>query len=125
ELSLVLYEILRGGGLGTGGFNFDAHLRRQSVDRDDLVHAHVGPIDTLARALIVAQALVDDGTLARTRSERYAAWDGPTGRVILDPATTLASLADDAESADRRPQPVSGRQERLENEVNRLLWAAR
>jgi len=125
ELALVLYEILRGGGLGTGGFNFDAHLRRQSIDRDDLVHAHVGAIDTLARALIVAQALLDDGTLARTRSERYAAWDGPAGQAILDPGATLAALADEAESADRRPQPVSGRQERLENAVNRVLWDAR
>jgi len=125
ELALVLYEILRGGGLGTGGFNFDAHLRRQSIDRDDLVHAHVGAIDTLARALIVAQALVDDGTLASNRAERYAGWEGPAGQAILDPSTTLASLADAAESADRRPQPVSGRQERLENEVNRVLWTAR
>ena len=61
DLVLPLYEILRGGGLGTGGFNFDAKLRRQSIERDDLFHAHVGGIDTLARALIAAARLVEDG----------------------------------------------------------------
>ena len=54
DLAMPLYEILKGGGLGTGGFNFDAKLRRQSIDRNDLFHAHIGGIDTLARALLVA-----------------------------------------------------------------------
>ena len=57
ELSLVLLEILRGGGFENGGFNFDTKLRRQSLDRSDLFHGHVGGIDTLARALLVAEAL--------------------------------------------------------------------
>ena len=122
ELSLVLYEILRDGGLTTGGFNFDAKLRRQSLDRDDLVHAHVGGIDTLARALLVAQALLDEGTLDRARSERYAGWDEERGSEVFAEGTTLASLADGALAAGLDPQPVSGRQERLENEVSRILW---
>jgi hypothetical protein len=65
ELALALYEILRGGGFTTGGFNFDTKLRRQSLDRDDLFHGHIGGIDTLAQALLVA-------------ADRRAA--GPTGR---------------------------------------------
>ena len=65
ELSLALYEILRGGGFTTGGFNFDAKLRRQSIDRDDLFHAHIGGIDTLARALLVAADMLEDGTPRR------------------------------------------------------------
>lgn len=125
DLTPALYEILRAGGLGTGGFNFDAKLRRQSLDRDDLIHAHVGGIDTLARALLVAQALLDDGTLDAARAERYAGWEGDLGRQIFDPGTDLAGLADQAVGADLRPQPVSGGQERLENEVGRVLWETR
>ena len=123
ELSLVLYEILRAGGLSAGGFNFDAKLRRQSLDRTDLFHAHIGGIDTLARALLVADALIADGALDRARHERYAGWDGEVGRRIVDPATTLASLADEATSADLDPAPVSGRQELLEHDVNRVVWS--
>jgi xylose isomerase len=123
ELSVVLFEILASGGFTTGGFNFDTKLRRQSMDRTDLFHAHIGGIDTLARALLAAQALIDDGALDRARSARYQRWDGELGRRIMDPATGLASLADEALQADLDPQPVSGRQELLENEVNRVLWS--
>ncbi|HVM21374.1 MAG TPA: xylose isomerase [Egibacteraceae bacterium] len=122
ELALVLYEILRGGGFTTGGFNFDTKLRRQSLDRTDLFHGHIGGIDTLARALVVAQQLLDDGVLERFRDERYAGWDGDMGRRIMDPDTDLAALADDAFQRDLDPAPVSGRQELLENEVNRVIW---
>lgn len=122
ELAPVLYEILRGGGLATGGFNFDTKLRRQSIDRTDLIHAHVGGIDTLAQALLVAAALLEDGVLERTRDERYAGWDGELGRRIMDPGTGLAGLADAAVAAEVDPRPVSGRQERLENAVNRVTW---
>ena len=123
ELSLVLFEILSSGGFTTGGFNFDTKLRRQSMGRTDLFHGHIGGIDTLARALLAAQALIDDGALDRARSTRYQGWDGELGRRIMDPATGLAALADEALQADLDPQPVSGRQELLENEVNRVLWS--
>jgi xylose isomerase len=72
ELSLALYEIVRAGGFTTGGFNFDTKLRRQSMSRNDLFHAHVGGIDVLARSLLVAAALIEDGELERLRAERYA-----------------------------------------------------
>ena len=74
ELSLALYEIVRGGGFTTGGFNFDTKLRRQSLDRTDLFHAHIGGIDTLARSLLVAAAMIERGALERLREERYAGW---------------------------------------------------
>ena len=124
ELALVLYEILKGGGFDTGGFNFDTKLRRQSIDRDDLFHGHVGGIDTLAKALLVAEQLVDDGTLQSFVDERYAGWDAPEGRAILDGSVTLAELADRAEAGDLDPAPRSGRQERLENHVNRVIWGS-
>jgi xylose isomerase len=123
DLAPVLFEILSAGGLATGGFNFDTKLRRQSLDRTDLFHAHIGGIDTLARALLAAQALIDDGVLGRARDSRYAAWEGELGRRIMDPATDLASLADQALDDALDPAPVSGRQELLENRVNAILWS--
>jgi xylose isomerase len=122
ELVPVLFEILSSGGFTTGGFNFDTKLRRQSLDRNDLFHGHIGGIDTLAQALLVAQALVEDGVLDRSRSQRYAGWDGNLGRRIMGSGTDLATLADEALQADLNPTPVSGRQELLENKVNRILW---
>jgi xylose isomerase len=123
ELSLVLLEVLRGGGFTTGGFNFDTKLRRQSLDRDDLFHGHIGGIDTLAKALLVADALLTDGELDRRRERRYATWDGPLGASIMGKSIDLDGLADMATTTDLDPQPVSGRQELLENVVNRVLWS--
>jgi xylose isomerase len=125
ELAPALYEILRAGGFETGGFNFDTKLRRQSLDRIDLFHGHIGGIDTLARALLVAEAMIDDGALHRARSDRYAGWNGEAGQRILNGEVTLAELADDAVASDLDPAPVSGRQEQLENEVNRVIWSVR
>jgi xylose isomerase len=124
ELALVLFEILRTGGFETGGFNFDTKLRRQSLDRTDLFHGHIGGIDTLARALLVAEALVEDGALERARQDRYVGWEAPLGDRIRDPGTDLATLADLATEQDFDPAPVSGRQELLEHEVNRVIWHA-
>ena len=123
ELSLVMYEIVRSGGMGSGGFNFDTKLRRQSLDRTDLFHGHIGGIDTLAQALLVADALLADGAIDEARTRRYAGWDGSLGQTIRAEQTTLASLADLAFGTDLDPQPVSGRQEHLENEVNRVIWS--
>nr|MBA2576251.1 xylose isomerase [Euzebyaceae bacterium] len=123
ELAPVLYEILSSGGLTTGGFNFDTKLRRQSMGRTDLFHGHIGGIDTLAQALLVAEALISDGVLDRFRSQRYARWDGELGRRIMDSGTDLATLADQALHGDLNPTPVSGRQELLEHEVNRIIWS--
>ena len=122
ELALVLYEVVQAGGLGNGGFNFDAKLRRQSIDRVDLFHAHIGGIDTLARGLIVAAKLAEDGTLARLKEQRYSGWDGDLGSGIREGSATLAELADRVEKREIDPAPVSGRQEALENVVNDALW---
>lgn len=124
ELSLVMYEIIQAGGFTTGGFNFDTKLRRQSMDRTDLFHGHIGGIDTLAQALIVADALVQDGCIEQHRVGRYAGWQDELGAEILSSTSTLTELADRATSAELDPSPTSGRQEFLENEVNRVLWSA-
>ncbi|MBT8250532.1 MAG: xylose isomerase [Acidimicrobiia bacterium] len=121
ELSLALYEIVKAGGFDTGGFNFDTKLRRQSMARDDLFHAHIGGIDTLARALLVAETMITDGTLAELVTDRYAGWDGPLGQDIMAGAG-LVDIASKVESGAINPDPVSGRQEKLENLVNRAIW---
>jgi xylose isomerase len=123
ELTLAVYEIIRSGGFTTGGFNFDAKLRRQSVDRTDLVHAHVGGIDTLARALLAAARLIEAGELERLRAARYAGWDGELGRSILSGDALFELLAGQVAAGQIDPHPVSGRQELLENVVNRAIWA--
>ncbi|MGZ8513566.1 MAG: xylose isomerase [Candidatus Limnocylindrales bacterium] len=124
ELSLAVYEILQAGGLTTGGFNFDTKLRRQSLDRTDLFHAHIGGIDTLARSLLVAAAMVESGELERRRTERYAGWNGELGRSILSGSAILEGLATRVFAGEIDPRPTSGRQELLENLVNQQVWAA-
>jgi xylose isomerase len=121
EATLALYTILRGGGLGTGGFNFDAKLRRQSVDPVDLFHAHIGGIDTLARGLLAAARIIEEGRLASFVEQRYAGWDGALGREILAGGHDLRSLSERVRDGGLDPQPVSGHQEWLENLVNRSL----
>lgn len=124
ELSLAMYEILKGGGFTTGGFNFDTKLRRQSMSRTDLFHGHIGGIDTLARSLLVAQELLESGALSNAVEARYAGWSGSLGTEIMTSAT-LASLEDYVATTDLDPAPVSGEQERLENAVNRAIWNSR
>jgi xylose isomerase len=121
-MSLAMYEILRAGGFTTGGFNFDAKLRRQSLDRVDLFHGHVGGIDILARSLLVAADLVEEGLLEQARDRRYEGWDGPLGTAILDGSTGLGDLEKLVNSGEIDPSPVSGQQERLENVINRAIW---
>jgi xylose isomerase len=119
ELTLALYTILQGGGLSTGGFNFDAKLRRQSIEPDDLFHAHIGGMDTLARGLLRAAQLIERGDVARFVAARYAGWDGELGRAILAGQRSLGDLEQYVLSRGVEPQPRSGRQEMLENAVNR------
>jgi xylose isomerase len=121
-MSLAMIEILGAGGLGTGGFNFDTKLRRQSIDRIDLFHGHVGAMDTIARALLVAQAVIEDGRLEAMRNDRYARWDDDLGRRIANGDLSLSQLRDEVVRRDLRPAPTSGRQEALENLLNHHIW---
>ena len=114
----AMLEILRAGGFTTGGMNFDAKVRRQSLDPQDLIEGHIGGLDTLARALLSAAALYESGELCNARRERYAGWDGELGQAIMAGAS-LDALAQRAQAEGLDPKPVSGRQERLENIVNR------
>jgi xylose isomerase len=125
DLVMPLYEIIRNGGLGVGGFNFDAKLRRQSSDRTDLFHAHIGGLDTLAQALLAAADLIERGELATLKDARYAGWDGQLGKDILGGSLSLADLEERVASGAVAPVRHSGAQERLENLVNQSVWRAR
>ncbi len=115
EATAVLTRIVSAGGFTTGGFNFDAKLRRQSIDPEDLFHAHIGGMDILARGLIAAERILTEGRLARFVADRYAGWDQGRGRAILAGGLSLAQLADEAMAENLKPAPRSGRQEYLEN----------
>ena len=121
ELSLVVARIVAAGGFTTGGFNFDAKVRRQSNDVSDLFHGHVGGMDNLARALLIADKMLDDGKLQAFIDERYAGWNEQLGKDILAGKLSLADLSDRALADKLDPKPRSGRQEMLETLVNRYL----
>ncbi len=119
EVALAYYEILRAGGFSTGGTNFDAKIRRQSLDPADLVLAHVGGMDTCARGLKAAAALLESGELEAARRARYAGWDTPAAQAMLKGGLAEAAARVQAEGIN--PAPKSGRQERLENLWNRFV----
>jgi xylose isomerase len=121
DLLLTMRRIVQHGGLGSGGFNFDAKVRRQSIDPIDLFHGHVGGLDQLARALLGVEALAADGRVDRFVTDRYAGWSGPRGRAFFAEGETLATIADAAVRDEVDPQPRSGRQEYLENIVGRYV----
>ena len=119
EVALAYYQILKAGGLGTGGTNFDSRIRRQSLDPQDLIAAHVGGMDVCARGLKAAAAMLEDGGLEAEVAARYAGWATPEGRAMLDMPLEEISAAVLAGGVD--PKPRSGRQEILENWVNRFV----
>jgi xylose isomerase len=121
DTALAYYQILRGGGFTTGGTNFDAKLRRQSLEPKDLLIGHIGGMDTCARALIAAARMLEDGALEEPLRERYAPWDTAEARKLLAGEVPLEEIERRARAAGTNPQPRSGRQELLENIVNRYV----
>jgi len=119
QMTLGMLEILRGGGFTTGGLMFDCKLRRQSVSRDDLFIAHVGGMDTMARALLAAAAIIEGGELDAHRAARYAGWNG--AQDVLAGNVSLQQIHDDLVANHVEPAHVSGRQELLEGLVARHI----
>lgn len=120
ELTEAMLVVLQAGGFRTGGINFDAKTRRNSTDLADLFHAHIGGMDTFARALIAAHAVLEDGEYQKVRKTRYASFDSgkgkqfENGKLKLDDLHTLAMKGGE-------PELISGQQEYLENLVNRFV----
>lgn len=122
ELTLVMYEIIKSGGFSTGGFNFDAKLRRQSNDPHDLFHGHIGGIDNLARALKCAAKMIEDDKLGEFVAKRYKGWSEPLGKNILSGKLELSHIAEQAFSNQWPISVPSGSQELLENQVNAFIY---
>ncbi|SCD22487.1 xylose isomerase [Brucella inopinata] len=120
EMALAYYQVLLAGGFTTGGTNFDAKLRRQSLDPQDLLIGHIGGMDCCARGLKAAARMLEDGALSKPLDERYAGWNGGFGKTLLS-GLSLDQIAGEVEAKDINPQPKSGRQEYLENIVNRYV----
>ncbi|WP_174804044.1 xylose isomerase [Martelella limonii] len=121
EMALAYLEVLKAGGFTTGGTNFDAKVRRQSIDAADLLHGHIGGMDACARGLKAAARMFEDGALQKPLDERYAGWNGDVAKKMLAGEMTLEEIAAMVEKEDINPLPKSGRQEYLENIVNKYV----
>ena len=117
DTTAAMGVILKMGGFTDGGLNFDARLRRQSVEPNDLFHAHIGGMDAFARGLKAAAKIRAEGRIEALVEERYAGWNGELGRKIDAGEATLDSLFEHAVQANVQQAPA-GRQERLENLLN-------
>lgn len=122
ENTLVLYEIIKAGGFTTGGLNFDAKVRRQSTDPNDLFYAHIGAMDVMALALKKAAKMIEDGRLEKAVQARYAGWNKDFAQKILKGEMSLADLAKYTEEHNLSPTHQSGHQELLENIVNQIIF---
>ena len=118
---MVYYHILKAVGFSSGGTNFDAKLRRQSLDPDDLLYAHIGAMDVCAQGLKAAAAIIEDGELNNFVKSRYEGWNSGGASSILSGQTTLSEIYDNVKNKGINPKPKSGKQEYLENIVNRFL----
>ena len=121
EMALAYYHILQGGGFRNGGTNFDAKLRRQSLDPQDLLIGHVGGMDCCARGLKAAARMIEERALSKPLEDRYARWESPEAQKMLRGEYKLDEIAEMVERENINPEPVSGRQEYLENVVNRYV----
>jgi len=120
QATYAMLVVLHQGGLGRGGLNFDAKLRRGSTDSKDLFYAHIGGMDTFARGLITAQEIIDDGRVEKFVNQRYASYDNDLGKRIMTGETDFDEL-ENWVFEKGEPHAISGRQEYLENLINAFL----
>lgn len=121
EITTAMYYILKNGGFQNGGNNFDAKVRRQSIDAADLFHGHIGGVDILARSLLNAAAMIEGGELDALVSDRYSGWNSDAGKALLSSGSNLEAISDAAVAGRVDPKPRSGRQEYVENIVSRYI----
>ena len=119
EVALAYYHVLKSGGFSTGGTNFDAKLRRQSLTAEDLLAGHIGAMDICARGLKAAAAMLEDGGLETALKQRYADWQTQEAQNML--ASDFDQITARVLNEGINPEPKSGPQEVLENYVNRFV----
>ena len=120
ELTEAMLVILEAGGFKGGGINFDAKIRRNSTDPEDLFHAHIGGMDIFARALITADNILNKSDYKKIRAERYASFDSGKGKEFEQGKLSLEDLR--AYAIEKgEPAVKSGKQEYLENIINRYI----
>jgi xylose isomerase len=122
-MTMSMYHVIKAGGLGKGGCNFDAKVRRQSFTPEDLIHAHVGGVDLCARAFLTAAKLIEDGKYDALLSERYAGWQSGRGARMLSGELSLDEIERLALEEEIDPRPRSGRQEQIENLLGRAIYS--
>jgi xylose isomerase len=120
ELTEAMLVILEAGGFKGGGINFDAKIRRNSTDPQDLFYAHIGGMDTFARALVTADAILQKSDYKKIRSDRYASFDAGKGKAFEEGTLSLEDLRNYA-IENGEPAVISGKQEYLENIINRFI----
>ena len=120
ELTEAMLILLEAGGFKGGGINFDAKIRRNSTDLEDLVYAHIGGMDTFARSLITAEKILENSDYKKLREERYASFKDGKGKEFEEGKLTLEDLK--AYAIDHgEPKIISGKQEYFENIINRYI----
>jgi xylose isomerase len=117
ELTQAMMQIIRNGGLGNGGTNFDAKTRRNSTDLEDIFIAHIAGMDAMARALLSAAAILEESPYKKMFAERYASFDAGEGKKFEEGKSTLEDLVNYAK-ANGEPKTTSGKQELYEAIVN-------
>src|ERR1700760_3623257 len=120
ELTEAMLIILEAGGFGGGGINFDAKIRRNSTDPEDLFYAHIGGMDIFARALITADNILQKSEYLKLRKDRYSSFDSGKGKEFEEGKLSLEDLRSYA-IENGEPKTISGRQEYLENLINRYI----
>jgi xylose isomerase len=120
EITEAMLVILTAGGFKTGGINFDAHVRRNSTDPEDLFIAHINGMDTFARGLVIADRILNDSDYLKMRKERYASFDGGDGALYEKGRLTLEDLRELAKKGGE-PAKISGRQELYEQLINMYI----
>ncbi|MFB5678643.1 xylose isomerase [Paenibacillus terreus] len=123
DATLTMYEVLQNGGLGKGGVNFDAKVRRASFEPEDLFLAHIAGMDTYAKGLKVAAKLIEDRVFEDFIEKRYSSFKEGIGQDIVSGKATLASLAEYALNNDKPRKNESGRQEWLKATLNQYILA--
>lgn len=122
-MTMSMYHVIKAGGLGKGGCNFDAKVRRQSFTAEDMIAAHVGGVDLCARAFLTAAKIIEDGRYDAMLKDRYADWDKHAAQQLLQGKLSLGEIETKALAGAINPQPRSGMQEQVENLLARLIYS--